>query len=259
MSSTISAITEEEIQAFIDGEIDAQRAAQIALAAQSDGTLARRIAAFREDKLRLRQVYAPIASSPLPENWLHFIDRHAREKHHSRSWPRISQQVFAAASAILLLVLSLGLSREFLRLPDEEQIINEALAARDHIVQPERSFTSAELARTDSGTTLLSAALDSKVKTPNLTRMGYQLDGARIYGGMPGGKAVELDYRNAQNSLFTLYLRRPSSPPRVDIVERGRLRICIWQDDELGAVMAGEMPAGEMARLASLAYSGLSL
>jgi anti-sigma factor RsiW len=89
--------------------------------------------------------------------------------------------------------------------------------------------------------------------------MGYRLDGVRIYGGLPGGKAVEIDYRNARNTLFTLYLRRPSSPPRVDIVERGRLRICIWQDDEMGAVMAGEMSAGEMARLASLAYSGLSL
>jgi anti-sigma factor RsiW len=209
--------------------------------------------------LRLRQVYAPIAGSPLPENWLHLIDRHAREKRTAWSWPRISQQVLAAAAAILLLVVSMGLSREFLPLPNEEQIINEALAARDHIVQPEQSFSSTELARPDSGATLLSAALDSKVKTPNLTRMGYRLDGVRIYAGLPGGKAVELDYRNGQNGLFTLYLRRPSSPPRVDIVERGHLRICIWQDDELGAVMAGEMPAGEMARLASLAYSGLSL
>jgi len=259
MSNGMSAISEEELQAFIDGEIDPQRASQIAMAAQSDNIIARRIAAFREDKLRLREVYAPIATQPLPENWLNLIDAHAREKRSGWSWPRISQQVLAAAAAILVLVLSLGLSREFLRLPNEEQIINEALAARDHIVQPQQSFSSAELARTDNGGILLSAALNSKVKAPNLTRMGYRLDGVRIYRGPPGGKAVEIDYRNARNTLFTLYLRRPSSPPRVDIVERGRLRICIWQDDEMGAVMAGEMSAGEMARLASLAYSGLSL
>lgn len=259
MIDDIFAITEEELHAFIDGEIEPQRAAQIATAAQSDSRLARRIAAFREDKLRLRQVYAPVASKPLPENWLHLIDQHGREKRATWSWRHIRQQVLAAATAIILLVVSLGLSREFLRLPNEEQIINEALAARDHIVQPEQSFTSADLAQTDSSATLLSAALASKIKTPNLTRMGYRLEGARIYGGLRGGKAVELDYRNERNALFTLYLRRPSSPPRVDIVERGHLRICIWQDDELGAVMAGEMPAGEMARLASLAYSGLSL
>jgi anti-sigma factor RsiW len=259
MSDNVIAITEEELHAFIDGEVEPQRAAQIATAVQSDSTLARQIAAFREDKLRLRQAYSPIANAPLPEKWLDLIDQHAREKRIRRSWPHIPQQALAAAAAILLLIVSLGLSREFLRLPNEEQIINEALAARDHSVQPERSFTAADFARADKGATLLTAALASKVNAPNLTRMGYRLESVRIYPGRPGSKAVELDYRNMRNGLFTLYLRRPSSPPRVDIVERGRLRICLWQDDELGAVMAGEMPAGEMARLASLAYSGLTL
>jgi anti-sigma factor RsiW len=37
------------------------------------------------------------------------------------------------------------------------------------------------------------------------------------------------------------------------------MRICIWQDEELSTVMLGEMSAGEMARVASLAYSGLTL
>lgn len=258
MNNACLAITEEELQSFIDGEIEPQRAAQIATAAQSDSMLARRIAAFREDKLRLRQAYAPVAAAPLPENWLHLIDRHARERPATRSWPRIPQQVLAAAAAILLLVGSFGLSREFLRPPTEEQIINEALAARAHIVQPEQTLTAAQLAPPGGGATLLSKALASKIKTPDLARMGYRFEGARIYDGVPA-KAVELDYRNARNVLFTVYLRRPSSPPQVDIIERGRLRICLWQDDELGAVMAGEMPAGEMARLASLAYSGLTL
>jgi len=259
MHNASFAITEEDLLAFIDGELEPQRAAQVAAAAQSDSMLARRVAAFREDKLRLRQAYAPIAAAPLPENWLELIERHAAERPARWSWQRIPQQVLAAAAAILLLLGSLGISREFLPLPNEEQIINEALAARDHAIQPQETLTAAQLARAGNGAALLSTALASNVKTPDLARMGYRLEGVRFYAGLPAGKAVELDYRNARNVLFTLYLRRPSSPPRVDIVERGHLRICLWQDDELGAVMAGEMPAGEMARLASLAYSGLSL
>lgn len=37
------------------------------------------------------------------------------------------------------------------------------------------------------------------------------------------------------------------------------MQICIWQDEVIGSVMLGEMSAGEMARLASLAYSELSV
>ena len=106
---------------------------------------------------------------------------------------------------------------------------------------------------------VLSAALSETLKAPDLSKLGYRLANIRVYSGVPGGKAVELAYRDAQNRLFTLYLRHPSGPPRVDLVERDGMRICIWQDDVLGTVMLGEMSAGEMARIASLAYSGLTL
>jgi hypothetical protein len=38
---------------------------------------------------------------------------------------------------------------------------------------------------------------------------------------------------------------------------RGRVRVCLWQDDVLATVMVGEMSAAEMLRVASLAYNGL--
>jgi anti-sigma factor RsiW len=96
------------------------------------------------------------------------------------------------------------------------------------------------------------------VKAPDLSRVGYKLASMRIYGGIAGGKAVELSYRDGSDRVFTLYLRHPSSPPRVDLLNRDGVRICIWQDDVVGAVMVGRMSAGEMARIASLAYAGLT-
>jgi hypothetical protein len=81
--------------------------------------------------------------------------------------------------------------------------------------------------------------------------------GLRVYGNAPAGKGVELLYRHKDNRVFALYLRRPSGAPRFDQYKQGKLRVCIWQDDVLGAVMTGEMSAAEMQRLASLAYTGL--
>jgi anti-sigma factor RsiW len=95
------------------------------------------------------------------------------------------------------------------------------------------------------------------VSAPDLQRMGYNLVGLRVYGHAPAGKGVELLYRHKDNRVFALYLRHPSGAPRFDQYKQGKLRVCIWQDDVLGAVMTGEMSAAEMQRLASLAYTGL--
>jgi anti-sigma factor RsiW len=88
--------------------------------------------------------------------------------------------------------------------------------------------------------------------------MGYRLATVQIYGGVPGGQAVELVYRGRENRVFTLYLRHSTSAPRFDQFQTSGIRVCIWQDDVLGTVMAGKMSAAEMQRLASLAYTGLT-
>ncbi len=258
MTETDFAIADEELHAFIDGEVGPARAAEIAQAMESDSTLSLRVLAYRTDKLRLQRAYGAVPADPLPQSWLNRIDAHAGKKP-AIVFGRIPEQLLAAAAVILVVVFSWAINRDRLATPGGEQIIREALAARDQIARPQEVFTATNLPATASRDAAISSALAMKVRVPNLAKLGYRFDGIRIYSGSAGGKAVELDYRNAGNGLFTLYLRRPSSPPRVDILERGHTRICIWQDDVIGAVMAGDMTAGEMARLASLAYSGLYL
>lgn len=246
--------TDEELHAFIDGELQPAKAAEIGRAAENDLQLFHRIAAYRSDKLRLRQAYAGIATEELPEEWLRRIERYRRDNQHLRfSW-KIPEQIAAAAAVILILAGGLMLNARFSPAPGDERIIDEALQARSHLLPP-REILAGDAFAAGAGNSVLSKTLMTNVKAPDLSRMGYRLETARVFGGT----AVELDYRNQANGLFTLYLRRPSGPPKVDIVERGNVRICVWQDEVMGAVMAGEMPAGEMARLASLAYSGLEL
>jgi len=252
-------ITNEELHAFIDGEVDRHRAAEIARAVEADSALSRKVIAYRSDKLRLQSAYASALSDPLPQSWLDRIDDHARKGRARVLRGPIPERLLAIAAVILVVIVSWAISSTYFAAPGGEQIIGEALAARDQTTRPEEIFSADNapaMARRDA---IISAALAMKIRVPSLEKLGYRLQDVRIYNGVSGGKAVELDYRNAASRLFTLYVRRPSTPPRVDILERGSIRICIWQDDVVGAVMAGEMTAGEMARLASLAYSGLYL
>lgn len=253
------AIADEELHAFIDGEVDAARAAEIARAMDSDTALSRKMLGFRADKLRLQRAYASMPEAPLPQSWVSRIDEYALKQQARRKFGRIPETLIAVAALILVVVFAWAIEGGHLAAPGDDQIIREALAARDQIARPQQVFTAASLPAPDRRDALISAALMMKIRVPDLAKLGYRFDSLRIYDAVSGSKAVELDYRNAGNRFFTLYLRRPSSPPRVDILERGHTRICIWQDDVIGAVMAGEITAGEMARLASLAYSGLYL
>lgn len=253
------AIADEELHAFIDGEVGAARAAEIAQAVESDSTLTRKVLAYRADKLRLERAYASMPGDPIPQSWLDRIDEHARHQRTPLRFRRIPEQLLAAAAVILVVLFSWAIANNIPGAASDEQIIREALAARDQSARPEEVIAAASLPTTQRRDAMLSTALAMKARVPDLAKLGYRFDGARLYPGLAGGKAVELDYHNADNQAFTVYLRRPSSPPRVDILERGNVRICIWQDDVIGAVMAGRMTAGEMARLAALAYSGLYL
>jgi anti-sigma factor RsiW len=253
-------ITKEELHAFVDGELDPIRAAAFAKLVAADPALAARVAAFQADKDRLDQIYGTLRDLPVPPEWLQRIKDAPLLRRRSFSNVFFSRQGVAAIAASLLLILTINLWFVYERFTatDQDAIVAEALAARQDSIRPEQSFAATSTVPEERNQ-VLTTALSMMLKAPDLTKLGYRLANIRVYSGVPGGKAAELGYRDAQNHLFTLYLRHPSSPPRVDLVESNGIRICVWQDDVLGTVMLGEMSAGEMARIASLAYSELTL
>lgn len=251
-------LSEEEINAFIDGELAPDRAARIRRLIDSDVALAARIEALVSDKGQLAQIHAEELGRPIPAKWLWLIEERTSGAQRVLKPTRLTRRATLAIAAGMLLILCFGLLSTYVLAPGEDAIIAEALAARQQTMRAEEVVRADALAQ-EGRDEILTAALEMPVKAPELGRMGYRLDEIRVYSGVSGGKAVGLTYRDAQMRVFNLYLRHPSSAPRVDLFQREGLRICIWQDDVLGTVMLGEMPAAVMARLASLAYSGLSL
>jgi len=246
-------ISSEELHAFIDDELDDPRRAEIEALVARDTALSARVAEFRKDKADLAEAYAGLIERPLPEAWLAMIEKSTKK-------PRmhISPPAWAAiAAAFAVLVLGTIAYRQAAA-PKKDDIIAEALAARNDAIAPRV----AEAVETGTGPTVrdkeVSVALKMRVKAPDLSKLGYRLARLQIYDDVPGGHAVELVYRGSQDRYFTLYLRHSTSEPRFDQFEDGGIRVCIWQDDVLGAVMVGKMSAAEMQRLASLAYIGLT-
>jgi anti-sigma factor RsiW len=240
-------ISESELHAYVDGALDADRARAVTRSLAHDPALAKRVAAFRADMVMLKQVYAPMTDRPVPGKWLALAQkpRPARP-----SW-----RLVGAIAAVLLLALALlpFVYRALAPAPSGE-IVSMALAARQDPAGTVIPVTGTPTGRYD-GT--LSAAISQHVKVPDLTQMGYRLTGIRLYPDAPGGGAAELAYHGRDDRLFTLYLRRSDGSARFDQFERAGLRVCIWQDDQLSVVMAGNVTTAAMQRLVSLTYTRL--
>jgi anti-sigma factor RsiW len=249
MNGTIDDI---ELHAFVDGALDAARFAEVGAAIEADPALAERVAAFQADKAMLKRIYAPIAAQPVPQEWLALIKDAKRP-------PATSWRLVGSIAAALVIGIVGTLTFERLRPAASGEIVQAALDARATPGAAEKAIAVGASANTHLYDAALRTAVALPVKVPDMSKMGYELIGMRFYGTSAENSAAELLYRGKNGELFTLYLRRSSGKERFDQFERNGLRVCVWQDDEVGTVMAGNVSTAAMQRLASLAYTGLTL
>jgi anti-sigma factor RsiW len=242
---------DSDLHAFIDGALEAGEAEAVAARVLADPVLAARVAGFRADKQMLKMIYGPLADRPIPEQWLALARGH-------RTRPALSWRMVGSIAAVLLVALMATFGyRASQTTGGSGEIVAAALAARQtNSAQTIAVSSTADAARYAGA---VSGAIALRVNVPDLGKMGYRLTAIRLYPKAPGGSAAELLYRDPQDRLFTLYLRRSDGSARFDQFERTGLRVCIWQDDRLGMVMAGNVSTAAMQRLASLAYTGLTL
>jgi anti-sigma factor RsiW len=244
-------IEEEDLHAYIDGELDPVRYAQVDAALSHDPALAFRVEQFRADKMRLADMFAPVAKRPLPAAWTTRIEAALAPKP-----ARPTAWLMALAASVLLAVTSGGIA---LLWHPADTILAEAAAAHDGQVQPDVELAGKALPPEAVRNQLLLASLGMKVRAPDLSRFGYQLTALDVFHHRFAETAAGLVYRTAQGTELTVYVRKSGGTPRFDLLRRGKLRVCVWQDDVVGAVITGDMSAGEMMRIASRAYADLNL
>jgi len=234
-------IAEEELHAFIDGELPPDRAAAVQAALNAEPALAARVAAWEADRAALRALFGPVAARPLPAAWRIRIASHSAPR-------RPAYWRMGIAAGVVLALLGSGA----LLLRGGDTVLAEAQAAHDGVLPTTRVITA--LAQNGADATL-QATLGLPVRAPDLQKFGYHLVAVELYRGPAAG----LVYRNAQSVNFTIYVRKSPGDARFEILPRGKLQVCIWQDEVVSAVMTGDMSAGEMMRMAGAAYSSLDL
>lgn len=250
-------VTEADLQGYVDDALPAARRSVVAAMLDVEPGLAARVAAYAQDRDRLRKALAAVPLQALPAAWSRQIATATGQGAPERRMPMagrmpsMSRRMAIAASVAF--VIGVGGITAMLR-PGARDIVAEAQAGRaDRLASAETIAPGAlQDARERDGR--MQAVLGLPVKAPDLHRFGFTLAGLDLYS-----RAAQLRYVDRNGRMLTIYVRPSDGKVRFDIVRQGSTRICIWQDDIVGAVIMAPMDAGEMMRVASAAYTALNL
>jgi anti-sigma factor RsiW len=133
----------------------------------------------------------------------------------------------------------------------------EAEAAREGHLEGRRAGSD-QLPPPATRDALLQSALGMRVRAPDLQRYGFRLTRMELFGAAGAG-AAQLQYSDADQRMLTIYVRGSDGTVHFDIIRRGATRVCVWQDDVVGAVIIAPVSAAEMLHIASSAYTDLNL
>jgi anti-sigma factor RsiW len=246
-------ISDEELQAFIDGELPPADARRVEAVVNASPALLAQVELFRADKALLHRIYAPLIEQPLPAAVLEALEKTKprRTFFHFPSW-RVPAGAVAAA---VLLAVGL-LAYPHLHGAGGDPLVAEALAAQNGELRTERSVSPDALA--DAQDRIAEETLAKPVKVPNLEKAGYVLKGIAVFAKARAEHSLQARYENRAGQYFVVYMRSSAGPDRFDMQQRGKTQICVWQNDDLSVVMTGDMSAREMLKVANLTYSDLN-
>jgi len=245
-------VTEDELHAFVDGELPADRRQEVEawLAARPDD--AARLAAWRSQEDAIRAQYASVVDEPIPERL--DLDRLTRRSRSRR---------MLAAAAVLVAFLAGSASGWLGRgvweggnVPASRAVVVEALEAhRLYIAEVRHPVEVAADAK--HLLPWLSRKVGSPLRAPNLKSFGLKLIGGRLLPGTKGPAAL-LMYEGPSGERFTLYFARATAPDSaLRYRESGQVAAFYWVDGEVSYVISGPAERNRLQKVAEAAYDQL--
>jgi anti-sigma factor RsiW len=249
MNQSPRPVTEEELHAYVDGELPAERlnVVETWLAAHPED--ASRVAAWRAQIDAIRARYGPLATEPVPARL--DLDRLARN---GRSWKTV------AAAAVLVAFVAGGVAGWLARGASVlgpkglETFTSDAIDAHQLYTVEVRHPVEVPASDADHLVKWLSKRVGYDLLAPNLTRLGLKLVGGRLLPG-PTGAAAFFMYENASGERFTIYSARSNGP---DTAMRynvsGTCSAFYWVDGDVAYVVSGPPNREVLSKVAAAAY-----
>lgn len=251
MSVPDSPVQEDELHAFVDGRLPADRLEAVERYLHANPEEARRVSSYMHQRAALRAVLLSDAE-PVPP--------HLRPANILRERTRRSRAAWQFAASVLLAV-GLGVAGGWMLWGPTPSSASER-AMKVLVQQGFATYTvfapdarhPIEVPATEQGhlTQWLSNRLHRPVVIPDLSRFGYTLLGGRLVATEQGGAAGLIMYVGAQGNRISLLLR----PMRAEFHSADQehseqsMQLCAWIADGLGYAIVGPMSDANIDKLA---------
>jgi anti-sigma factor RsiW len=231
MSEPGSPVSEEDLHAYVDGRLDAERRDAVDRYLRIHPEIAANITTDISQRNALREGFRAYAASPTPPqlNLIRLVEERLRRR-------RAPWQIPAAMVLAFGIGAGSGLwlgSRPLTGISElaEEAAISYAVYAVD-----QHRPVEIPAAHRDVMTRWLSNRLNRPVAPPDLSAVGYQLLGGRLVAS-PHGAAALFVYENAYHKRLIIYARpmgEMSETTAIKSVDVNELDGCAWIDQGVG-------------------------
>lgn len=251
-------VSEADLQAYVDGRLDAQRRAQVEawLAARPDD--AERVAAYRRLSSEVRAAYQSMLAEPLPEHlaWL------AKPRGALRRMALAAAWVVLGVAIGVVATLELKATRPGAAFLANESAVMARRAAVAHATYSPEVRHPVEVGAADEAHLVawLSKRLGVQVRAPKLDEAGMSLVGGRLLPGETGPVA-QFMYQTPNGRRLTLYVRQEHSRNTETAFRYARennVGVFYWIDRECGyAIASADLNRDELLKVADLVYKQL--
>jgi len=276
----IPAISEEDLHAFADGQLSAERASEIAAWLEQDlnpasasapahADAAQQVRDWRWQKRALHAHFDPVLEEALPPRLAAAVLAGAAHEDRPRA-PAANAARWWRMAAMLLLSMASGVGGWYLHDLSGDDVHQRGQAplvlARQAAVA--HTVFSADMRRPvevgadqeQALVTWLSRRLGTSLRAPKLAPLGYDLIGGRLLPGQ-SGPVAQFMYQDAAGQRLTLYVSHEQAQNRdtgFRFAQEGRVNVFYWIDGQFGYALSGGIARSELSRIASSVYEQLT-
>lgn len=256
MSRNLKAISEEELQAYVDSRLDDSRHDQVASAIASDPELAQRVEQLRRLVDTLHAGFDSVLNEPVPPEMLRTVINRAES-------PLLRMAAVVAWMTLGGVIGGIIVSRT--AEPDAETMTvrplpREAAYAHAIYVPEVRHPVEVGADQREHLNAWLSKRLAAPVVAPDIRKAGYQLVGGRLLPDA-GRPAAQFMYEDVDGARITLYVRAHSAGARDTALrhaEDNGIGVVYWLDGSLAYALAGKIDRDQLQHIAEEMYRALN-
>jgi anti-sigma factor RsiW len=244
-------VTEDELHAYVDGALAADRVAAVEAHLAADSEARARVAAWRAQADMIRNRFGPAGEEPVPERLR--LDNFMR-----RSSGLKRKLAVAAAIAFLVGAAAGWLAHEYSGVGQNAQL---ARALADAAIEAHRLYVNEVRhpievrAGEEHLLPWLSRRVGSPVKAPDLSPEGLQLMGGRLLPS-PRGPTALIMYEGSGGERVTLTCRRSGRDGATAFhwQSAGEIGALAWVEGGMAFVVAGPAERARLDRVARRVY-----